>query len=119
MTVEPEPKKHRTKSYEYMHSIHKMLQNSTGRGLEVYFNKNPDGSLKDPYTWNYLGLCRDNGGDMLCNAFYMKAMGMNIDDNSDEHHDVHNDFKNATKDVKEWSHCLLMCAAYNAPWGSK
>ena len=104
-----------------MVSMHNMLLQSTGFGLDHYhIAKTAAGKLPDPFSWPHLNLSTDMGADNVAMDHYLAYQGhFNNHTDWDLSHGAHNDVcKDALKHTGLWRHMLSMLSAMNCAYGS-
>jgi hypothetical protein len=119
--AEPARKRRRVKTFQNVMTLHNMLLQSTGKGLEQFaIPRSFQGKLPCPFTWSHLNLCPDQGPDNMClDTFLAVKLGMNISCDWDGTHGAHNDgCKESLKQTGLWRHMLHMMTAMNTAYGS-
>ncbi|CAK0866508.1 unnamed protein product, partial [Prorocentrum cordatum] len=115
---EPVRKRRRMKTYHAMLTVHNMLLQTTGKGIERFHIKQVDGKYTDPFQWAHLNLSTDQGPDNVCMQNYLTAKGFNVHTDWDLSHGAHNDVcKDSFKQRGLWRHSLRVMSAMNCACG--
>ena len=117
----PERKRRRVKTLSTMLSVHNMLLQCTGAGLEKFVVvPRANGKYGDPFQWCHINLCTDQGADNIAAEHFLAYEGqVNCHFDHDLTHGAHNDIvKDVVKEVGLWRHVLSLMTAMNVAYGS-
>lgn len=115
-------KRHRAHAHEWIQATNSALQVSCGveEGWRRFQQPARSEERGDPFTWPYISVAADRGGDGRAAAAYLqRVLRINLDMLGDPSHDINNDLDAGLRRADLWAFKTLLLACYNVqhgPW---